>query len=108
MYSEQSLDISSGVPDASSGSSLIMGHDAADLPCRATQRMPWPIAAASLTTCFCCDFVRVRYTTLRPRSIATDSVPASADTVFPVPVPASTTGHMPSDTDSEMKRTSSP
>ena len=60
LYSEQSLDISSEVPEARSGSSRIMGQDEAVRPCMATHSNPWPMAADSRITCFCCDLVRVR------------------------------------------------
>ena len=46
--------------------------------------------------------------TFMPRSRAVGRTADSADTVLPVPVPASTTGLMPSETAEEMKRTSSP
>ena len=60
LYSEHSLDISSEVPEDSSGSSLIMGQDEAVRPWMATHRRSWPIAADSRMTCFCWDLVRVR------------------------------------------------
>ena len=57
--SEQSFEISSGVPDLSSGSSLIIGQDAAERPWRPMHTTP-PMAEHSRRTWACWDFVRVR------------------------------------------------
>ena len=57
--SEHSFEISSGVPDLRSGSSLIIGQEEAERPWRPMHTTP-PMAEHSRRTCACWDFVRVR------------------------------------------------